>query len=187
MEFAYNNSYQSSIKMAPYEALYDCWYRSPIGWFELGVAKALELDLVQEVVAKVKVIRERMLAAQSRQKAYADHRRGDIEFVMGDMVFLKVSPMKGVMRFGKNGKLIPRYVRPYEVLVHDTLTYEETSIAILDSQVKRLCSRKIPSVKVLWQNQSHEEATWETEADMRARYPYLFTDRGNKNLEDQIS
>ena len=115
-EFAYNNSYQASIQMAPFEALYGRKCRSPIGWFEVGESKVLGPDLVQEALEKVKLIRERLLSAQSRQKAYADHRRRDLEFSVGDQVFLRVSPMKGVMRFGKKGKLNPRYIGPYEIL-----------------------------------------------------------------------
>ena len=115
-EFAYNNSYQASIQMAPFEALYGRKCRSPIGWFEVGESKLLGPDLVQDALEKVKIIRERLLMAQSRQKAYADHRRRELEFSVGDQVFLRVSPMKGVMRFGKKGKLSPRYVGPYEIL-----------------------------------------------------------------------
>ena len=83
-EFAYNNSYQASIQMAPYEALYGRKCRSPIGWFEVGESQLLGPELVQEASEKVKLIRERLLAAQSRQKAYADHRRRELEFSVGD-------------------------------------------------------------------------------------------------------
>ena len=71
---------------------------------------------MQEAVEKVKLIRERMTLAQSRQKSYADHRRKDLEFQVGDFVILKISPVKGVMRFGKKGKLSPRYVGPFQIL-----------------------------------------------------------------------
>ena len=71
-EFAYNNSYQSSIQMAPYEALYGRRCRSPVGWFEPGEARLLGTDLVQDALEKVKVIQERLRTAQSRQKSYAD-------------------------------------------------------------------------------------------------------------------
>ena len=65
---------------------------------------------------KVQLIRQRLLAAQSRQKAYADQRRRKLEFIVGDHVFLRVSPLKGVLRFGKRGKLSPRYIGPFEIL-----------------------------------------------------------------------
>jgi hypothetical protein len=73
-------------------------------------------ELIQETAEKVTLIRQRLTEAQNRQKSYADHRRRDLEFANGDKVFLKVAPMKGVTRFGKRGKLNPRYIRPYEIL-----------------------------------------------------------------------
>uniref|UniRef100_A0A2N9GWU7 RNA-directed DNA polymerase n=1 Tax=Fagus sylvatica TaxID=28930 RepID=A0A2N9GWU7_FAGSY len=116
VEFAYNNSFQSSIGMAPYEALYGRKCRSPICWDEVGVRKILGPEIIQRTCEKVDLIRERLRTAQSRQKSYADKRRKDLEFEVGDMVFLRVAPMKGVMRFGKKGKLSPRFVGPFEIL-----------------------------------------------------------------------
>ena len=116
IEFAYNNSYHSSIQMAPYEALYGRKCRSPVGWFDVGETGLIGPDVIQQAVDKVKLIRGRLLAAQSRQKSYADNRRRPLEFQIGDWVFLKVSPMKGVMRFGKKGKLSPRYIGPYQII-----------------------------------------------------------------------
>ena len=115
-EFAYNNSYHSSIEMAPYEALYGRRCRSPVGWFEPGERKLLGPEMVQQALEKVKVIQDRLKTAQSRQKSYSDKRVRDLEFMEGDLVLLKVSPMKGVMRFGKKGKLSPRYIGPFEIL-----------------------------------------------------------------------
>ena len=115
-EFAYNNSYQSSIEMAPFEALYGRRCRSPIGWFEPGEAKLYGTDLVRDALEKVKLIQERLRTAQSRQKSYADQKARDISFMVGEKVLLKVSPMKGIMRFGKKGKLSPRFIGPFEVL-----------------------------------------------------------------------
>ena len=115
IEFAYNNSYHSSIKIAPYEALYGRKCRSPIGWFEVGETLLFEPDLVYQAIEKVKVIQQRLKTAQSRHKSYADSRRRGLEFSIGDWVFLKVSPMKGVMRFGKKGNLSPRYLGPYKI------------------------------------------------------------------------
>lgn len=116
IEFAYNNSFHSSIQMASYEALYGRRCRSPIGWFEVGEAELIGPDLVLQAIEKVKVIRERLRTAQSRQKSYTDVRRRDLEFEVGDWVYLKVSPMKGVMRFGKKGKLSSRYVGPFQII-----------------------------------------------------------------------
>ena len=116
IEFAYNNSFHSSIGMAPFEALYGRKCRSPIGWFEVGEAAVSGPDSVFETMEKVKFIRERLKTAQSRQKSYADVRRRDLEFEVGDLVYLKISPMRGVKRFGKKGKLSPRYVGHYKIL-----------------------------------------------------------------------
>nr|XP_033509571.1 uncharacterized protein LOC117274402 [Nicotiana tomentosiformis] len=102
--------------MAPYKALYGRRYRCPIGWFETCETNLLGPDLVQEAIDKVQLIRQRLLTAQSRQKSYADKRRRDLVFTIGDKVFLHVSPMKGVMQFGKRGKLSPRFIGPYEIL-----------------------------------------------------------------------
>jgi hypothetical protein len=115
-EFAYNNSYHSSIQMAPFEALYGRKCRSPLYWDDVGERAIVGPQLVADTVEKVTKIRERILTAQSRQKSYADNRRRPLEFAEGDRVFLKVSPMRGVMRFGKKGKLSPRYIGPYEIL-----------------------------------------------------------------------
>ncbi|KAH0738661.1 hypothetical protein KY290_037366 [Solanum tuberosum] len=224
IEFAYNNSYHSSIQMAPYEALYGRRCRSPIGWFEVGEARLIGPDLVHQAMEKVKVIQERLKTAQSRQKSYTNVRRRALEFEVDDWVYLKVSPMKGVMRFGKKGKLSPRYIGPYRIVqrvgsvayelelpqelaavhpvfhismlkkcigdpslilptesvkIKDNLSYEEVPVQILDRQVRRLRTKDVASVKVLWRNQFVEEATWEAEEDMKKRYPHLFESGGN--------
>jgi len=174
---------------------------------------------VFEAMEKVKLIQERLKTAQSRQKSYADVRRKDLEFDVGDLVYLKVSPMKWVKIFGKKGKLSPRYIGPYKIVdrigkveykvelpadlsnvhpvfhvsmlkksigdsvvidpsessgIQDSLSYEEIPVEVFDFQVRRLRNKEVPLVKVIWQNQSVESATWETEADMRAKYPHLF-------------
>nr|XP_016446330.1 PREDICTED: uncharacterized protein LOC107771481 [Nicotiana tabacum] len=103
------------IQMALFEALYGRRCRSPIGWFEVGEAELLGPDLVHQAMEKVRIIQERLKAAQSRQKSYADIHRRKLEFQVDDWVFLRVSPLKGVMRFGNKGKLSPRYVGPYRV------------------------------------------------------------------------
>ncbi|WMV40955.1 hypothetical protein MTR67_034340 [Solanum verrucosum] len=149
----------------------------------------------------------------------ADSLSRALEFEVDDWVYLKVSPMKGVMRFGKKGKLSPRYIRPYRIAkrignvayklelpqelaavhpvfhismlkkcignpslilptksikIKDNLSYKEIPVQILDHQVRRLRTKDVASVKVLWRNQFVEEATWEVEEDMKKRYPYLF-------------
>ncbi|GJT21529.1 putative reverse transcriptase domain-containing protein [Tanacetum coccineum] len=115
-EFSYNNSYHASIKAAPYEALYGRKCRSPVCWAEVGEAQLTGPELIQETTEKIVLIKQRMQAAQDRQKSYADRKRKPMEFEVGDRVMLKVSPWKGVVRFGKRGKLNPRYVGPFKVL-----------------------------------------------------------------------
>ncbi|XP_057459254.1 uncharacterized protein LOC130749915 [Actinidia eriantha] len=116
VEFAYNNSYQASIQMAPFEALYGRPCRSPLCWTEVGEASIFGPDLVQETTEKIKVIRKRLVTAQSRQKCYADRHRRPLSFSVGDHVFLKISPRRGLMRFGKSGKLSPRFIGPFQIL-----------------------------------------------------------------------
>ena len=116
MEFAYNNNYQASIEMAPFEALYGRKCRTPVCWDEVGERRLVGPELVQITSEKVKVVRDNLKIARDRQKSYADNRRRDLQFEIGDQVFLKISPWKGVLRFGKRGKLSPRYIGPYEIL-----------------------------------------------------------------------
>ncbi|KAL4347811.1 hypothetical protein GQ457_17G010440 [Hibiscus cannabinus] len=116
VEFVYNNSYQASIQMAPYEALYGRRCRTPVCWAEAGQKLLPMPDILKGTTEKVKLISERLKAASDRQKSYADLKRREIEYVVGDKVFLKVSPWKKVMRFGRKGKLSPRYIGPYEIV-----------------------------------------------------------------------
>ncbi|GKD16992.1 putative reverse transcriptase domain-containing protein [Tanacetum coccineum] len=116
VEFSYNNSYHASIKAAPFEALYGRKCRSPVCWAEVGQVQLTGPDLVRETTEKIIQIKQRMQAARDRQKSYADLKRKPMEFQVGDKVMLKVSPWKGVVRFGKRGKLNPRYVGPFKVL-----------------------------------------------------------------------
>nr|GFA63505.1 putative reverse transcriptase domain-containing protein [Tanacetum cinerariifolium] len=115
-EFSYNNSYHSSIRCASFEALYGRKYRSPVLWVEIGESSLIGPKLIQETTDKVVLIKEKLKAARDRQKSYADNRRKSLEFEVGDRVMLKVSPWKGVIRFGRKGKLAPRYVGPFEIL-----------------------------------------------------------------------
>ncbi|GMI94535.1 hypothetical protein HRI_003122800 [Hibiscus trionum] len=116
VEFAYNNSYHASIQMAPYEALYGRRCRTPICWAETGQKLLPMLDLLKETTEKVKLICDRLKAASDRQKSYADLKRKEIEFSVGEKVFLIVSSWKKVMRFGWKGKLSPRFIDPYEIV-----------------------------------------------------------------------
>ncbi|GJU69940.1 putative reverse transcriptase domain-containing protein [Tanacetum coccineum] len=116
IEFSYNNSYHASIKAAPFEALYGRKCRSPVCWAKVGDAQLTGPELIHETTEKIVQIKQRIQAARDRQKSYADVRRKPLEFQVGDRVMLKVSPWKGVIRFGKREKLNPRYIRPFKVL-----------------------------------------------------------------------
>ncbi|WMV09040.1 hypothetical protein MTR67_002425 [Solanum verrucosum] len=127
-----------------------------------GETQILGPDLVHQAIEKVKLIKERLKMDQSQQKSYANVCRRDIEFQVDDWVFLKVSPMKGILRFGRKGKLSPRYIRPYKVIrrvgqvipmegmeFSENLSYEKVPVAILDRQVRKLRTKGVASVKVL--------------------------------------
>ncbi|XP_043725729.1 uncharacterized protein LOC122672299 [Telopea speciosissima] len=204
--------------MAPFEAQYGKKFHTPLYWNEVGEQRILGPELIQATCEKVDLIRERIKAAQSSQKGYADQRQKDLEFLIGDKVFLKVSPTKGVMQFSKKGKLSPRYIGPYKILtkigpvvyrlalppsldgmhdifhvsmlwkyMHDPshvlsqeppklaadMSYKEQPEKILDNKVVNLRNRPIHYVKVKWCNHLEEEASWEAEVEMRAKYPSL--------------
>ncbi|GKA02387.1 putative reverse transcriptase domain-containing protein [Tanacetum coccineum] len=195
-EFSYNNSYHSSIRCAPFEALYGQKCRSPVLWAKIGESSLIGPELVQETTSKVMLIKEKLKAARDRQKSYADNRRKPLEFEVGDRVLLKVSPWKGVIRFGKKGKLAPSSVhdtfyvsnlKKYladanlhvlleEIRVDKTLHFVEEPEEIIDREVKKLKHSRIPIVKVRWNSKRGPEFTWERKDFMKAKYLNLFAD-----------
>jgi hypothetical protein len=102
--------------MAPFEALYGRHCRTPLNWSQTGERKIFGPDLVNEAEEKIRIIQANLKTAQSRQKSYADIRRSPLRFQVGDFVYLRVSPTRGIQRFGVKGKLAPRYVGPFEIL-----------------------------------------------------------------------
>jgi hypothetical protein len=116
IEFSYNNSYHTSIQATPFEALYGRKCGSPLCWTEIGDSQLTGPEIIQETTDKIFQIKYRLKAARDRQKSYADKRRKPLEFHIGDNVLLKVAPWKGIIRFGKRGKLNPRYVGPFEII-----------------------------------------------------------------------
>ncbi|GJZ98170.1 putative reverse transcriptase domain-containing protein [Tanacetum coccineum] len=116
VEFLYNNSYHTSIKAAPFEALYGRKCRSPICWAEVGDSQLTGPEIIYETIEKIVQIKSRIQAAHDRQRSYANVRRKRLEFYVGDKIMLKVSPWKGVIRFGKWGKLNPRYIGPFKII-----------------------------------------------------------------------
>ncbi|GJQ97295.1 putative reverse transcriptase domain-containing protein [Tanacetum coccineum] len=116
IEFSYNNNYHTSIKAAPFEALYGRKCRSPICWAEVGDAQLTGPEIIRETTEKIIQIKHRLQASRDRQRSYADKRRKPLEFQVGDKVLLNVSPWKGVIRFRKRGNLNPRYIEPFKIL-----------------------------------------------------------------------
>ncbi|GKC29821.1 putative reverse transcriptase domain-containing protein [Tanacetum coccineum] len=207
VEFSYNNSYHTSIKVAPFEALYGrkcrspiCWAevgdtqhtsikvapfealygrkcRSPICWAEVGDTQLTGLEIVHETTEKIIQIKKRIQAARDRQKSYADRRHKPLEFKVGDKVMLKVSPWKGVIRFGKRGKLNPHEplaIPLKEIQIDDKLNFIEEPVEIMVREVQRLKQSRIPIVKVRWNLRRGPEFTWEREDQIKKKYLYLF-------------
>jgi hypothetical protein len=115
-EFSYNNSYQASLKKSPFKALYGQKCRTPLYWDQIGERQVFGPDIIEEAEQLVQQVRENLRVAQTRQKSYTDVRRQDLTFAVGDHVYLKVSPMRGIRRFNVKGKLAPRYIGPFKVL-----------------------------------------------------------------------
>nr|GEU62691.1 putative reverse transcriptase domain-containing protein [Tanacetum cinerariifolium] len=116
IEFSYNNSYYTSIKAAPFEVLYGRKCRSHVYWVEVGDTQLTGPKIVRETIEKIIQIKHRLQASRDRQKSYADKRRKPLEFQVRDKVMLKLSPWKGVIRFGKRGRLNPRYIGPFKII-----------------------------------------------------------------------
>jgi hypothetical protein len=112
-EFSYNNNYQTSIKMAPFEALYGRRCRTPLFWSQTGESQVFGPEVLKDDERQVQMIRENLKVAQSHQKSYTNKRRRDLSFEVGDFIYLKVSPTRGTRRFKVKGKLAPRYVGPF--------------------------------------------------------------------------
>ncbi|GJX55444.1 putative reverse transcriptase domain-containing protein [Tanacetum coccineum] len=159
VEFSYNNSYHASVRCASFKALYGRKCRSPIMWAEVGEGQLIGPEFVQETTGKISQIKDRLKAARDRQKSYADKRRKPLEFSVCDYVLLKVSPWKGVIRFGKKEKLAPRFVGPFEIVekvghvayrldlteelngVHDTFHVSNLKKCLADPTLKYLWMR----------------------------------------------
>jgi hypothetical protein len=115
-EFSYNNSYQESLKMTPFEMLYGRRCQTLLFWNETGERKVFGPDILQEAEKQVGMVRENLRVTQSRHKSYVDHRRRELSFEVGDFVYLKVSPMRVFHRVKVRGKLTPRFIGPFKIL-----------------------------------------------------------------------
>ncbi|GJR53261.1 putative reverse transcriptase domain-containing protein [Tanacetum coccineum] len=165
---------------------------------KVGEAQLTGSEMIQETTEKIVLIKQRIQAAQDRQKSYVDLKQKLMEFEVGDMVMLKVLPWKGFVCFGKRDKLSPRYVGPFKVLakvgkkcyankplamplegihVDDKLQFMEEPVEIMEWENKRLKRRRIPLVKVRWNSKRGLEFTEEPEDSFKQKYPQLFANR----------
>ena len=142
VEFSYNNIYQKSLNMAPFEALYGRKCRTLLFWNQTGETQVFGPDVLRDIEEQVRMIRDNLRVAQSRPKSYADTRRRELVFEVGDYVYLKVSPMRSVRRFNMKGKLAPRYIGPFKILgrrgeVAYQLELPESLLGVQVSQLKK--------------------------------------------------
>ncbi|GJZ88680.1 hypothetical protein Tco_0660462 [Tanacetum coccineum] len=175
---------------APYEALYGRKCRSPICWAEVGEAQLTGPELIQETTEKIVLIKQRMQAAQDRQKSYADRKRKPMEFEVGDRVMLKLELPQELSRVHHTfhvSNLKKCYadeplVMPLEgIHVDDKLQFVEEPVEIMEREIKRLKRSRIPLVKVRWNSRRGPEFTWEREDSFKQKYPQLFTNRASSS------
>ncbi|GJZ18816.1 reverse transcriptase domain-containing protein [Tanacetum coccineum] len=192
-EFSYNNSYHTSIRCAPFEALYGRKCRSPVLWAEIREGSLIGPELVQETTDKVVAIKERLQAARDRQKSYADNRRKSLEFEIleriGPVAYrlrlleelsgvhdtFHVSTLKNCLADAS------LHVPLNEIKVDITLRFIEESVEVLDREIKSLKRSKISLVKVRWDSKRGPEFTWERKDFMKSKYPQLFVDRADES------
>nr|GEV82538.1 putative reverse transcriptase domain-containing protein [Tanacetum cinerariifolium] len=163
VEFSYNNSYHTSIKAAPFEALYGRKCRSPVCWAEVEDAQLTGPELIHETTEKIIHIKQRIHAARDFQKSYADVRHKPLEFQVGDRVMLKSS--QHVPRFNLKKCLSnePLAISLDEVHIDDKLRFVDELVEVMDREVKRLKQSRIPIIKVRWNSRRGPEFTWERE------------------------
>lgn len=186
VEFSYNNSHQFTIGMSPYEALYRRRCRMPIFWDDISQEVIVGPELIQETMEQVLVIVEKMRIAQDRQKKYADLRRKKLEFEVGDKVFLKVSPTRGVKRFDVRGKLSPKYIRPYEILQKVGEVAYEIALPVELSQVHNVFH--VSQLRKYVYDPSHVLSYEPLQVDETLSYeekPLQILDRREKNLRNK--
>ncbi|KAK1651649.1 hypothetical protein QYE76_069454 [Lolium multiflorum] len=178
----------ASLRMAPCEALYGRRCRTPLNWTETGESQVFGPDILRETEEQVQLIRDRLRAAQSRQKSYADTKRRELTFCAGDFAYLRLelppelSEFHDVFHVSQLRKCLqaPNKTEVFKDidyraidLNHD-LTYRENPIRILEEAVRVTRRRKIKFFKVQWSNHSEDEATWEREDYLRQEFPHLF-------------
>ncbi|GJU10141.1 putative reverse transcriptase domain-containing protein [Tanacetum coccineum] len=166
-EFSYNNSYHASIKAVPYEALYGRKCQSPVCWAKVEEAQLTGPELIQETTEKIILIKQRMQAAQDRQKSYADSR---------------VHHTFHVSNLKKCYADEPLVMPLEEIHVDDKLQFMEEPVEIMEWEIKRLKQSRIPLVKVCWNLRRGPEFTWECKDSFKQKYPQLFTNRASSSI-----
>nr|GEY52399.1 putative reverse transcriptase domain-containing protein [Tanacetum cinerariifolium] len=185
-EFSYNNNYHASIKATPYEALYGQKWRSHVCWAGVGEAQLTGLEMIQETTKKIILIKQRIQAAQDRQKSYADLKRKLVKFKVGDRVMLKAGTSSRVEQVHHTFHVFnlkkcyadEQLVMPLEgIHGDDKLHFMEEPVEIMKQEIKRLKRSRIPLVKVRWNSRRGPEFTWEREDSFKQKYPQLLTNR----------
>ncbi|GJZ83779.1 putative reverse transcriptase domain-containing protein [Tanacetum coccineum] len=203
VEFSYNNSYHVSIKEAPYEALYGRKCRLPVCWSEFGDSQLTGPELIRDMTEKIVQIKNRLLAARTHQKSYADKRAKSLEFEVGDKILARVGhvaytfelpeELKGIhstFHVSNLKKCLAEgdVVVPMDVIqLDDKLHMIEEPVEVVDKEVKRLKQSWIPIVKVRWNSQRGPEFTWEREDQIKKKYPHLFTSKDEASKADKSS
>ncbi|GJV62214.1 putative reverse transcriptase domain-containing protein [Tanacetum coccineum] len=159
VEFSYNNSYRTSIKDAPFEALYGRKCRLPICWAEVGDAQLTGPEIVHETTEKIIQIKKRIQATRDRQKSYTDRRRKPLEFKVKDKKCFVDEPLAILLD---------------EIQIDDKLNFIEEPVEIMDREVKRLKQSRFPIMNIRWNSRRGPKFTWEREDQMKKKYPHLF-------------
>ncbi|GKB87961.1 putative reverse transcriptase domain-containing protein [Tanacetum coccineum] len=190
IKFSYNNSYHTSIKAAPFEALYGRKCHSPICWAEVGDAQLTGPEIIRETTKKIIQIKHHLQALRDQKRSYADKRRKSLEFLVGDKILAKVgtvayrldlpeklSRVHSTFHVSNLKKCLsdePFAISLDEIHVDDKLNFIEEPVEVMDREVKRLNQSRIPIVKVRWNSRRGPEYTWEQEDQMHKKYRHLF-------------